>query len=187
MEPVKMARDAEEGVVTPLERAPTPFDDKIYAAEWRAWRDPQVPDWIDPVGVLLDRHAGSAIESKAAIITDGKSVSYRELSGLARKYAGALSSIGVTPESRLLLFGTDSLDYVATWLGSSNRSSRSKSSRTSGGIAASTSSRTTGPYGRRLVSSSIACSRLAALRSSRSMSPLRVTRNAYASSARRPG
>jgi len=118
VEPVKMARDAEEDVVTPLERAPTPYDDKIYAAEWRAWRDPQIPDWIDPVGVLLDRHAGSAIESKAAIIADGKSVSYRELKGLVRKYAGALSSIGVAPESRLLLFGTDSLDYVATWLGS---------------------------------------------------------------------
>jgi hypothetical protein len=44
--------------------APTPYDDKIYGAEWRAWRDPQVPDWIDPVGALLDRHRGTTIDSK---------------------------------------------------------------------------------------------------------------------------
>ena len=117
MEPLKVSRDRDDDV-DPLERAPTPYDDKIYSPEWWAWRDPQVSDWIDPVGVLLDRHSGSAIESKAAILTEGKSVSYGELRRLVRKYAGALSSIGVAPESRLLLFGTDSLDFVATWLGS---------------------------------------------------------------------
>ncbi len=117
MEPLKIARELDD-VVTPLDRAPTPYDDKIYSAEWRAWRDPKIPDWIDPVGVLLDRHTGSAIEAKSAIIAEGNAVSYGELRHLVRKYAGALSSIGVVPESRLLLFGTDSLDYVATWLGS---------------------------------------------------------------------
>ena len=116
MKPVKMSLDT-DGVVTPLDRAPTPYDDKIYGAEWRAWRDPQVPDWIDPVGALLDRHRGTAIESKSALAVEGKSVSYGALRNLVRIYAGALTSIGLAPESRLLLFGTDSLDYVATWLG----------------------------------------------------------------------
>ncbi len=116
MKPVKMLRVADD-VVTPLDRAPTPYDDNIYGAEWRAWRDPQVPDWIDPVGALLDRHRGTATDSKAAIAAEGKTVSYGELRSLVRKYAGALTSIGLAPESRLLLFGTDSLDYVATWLG----------------------------------------------------------------------
>ena len=32
--------------------------------------------------------------------------------------AGGLAAIGLAPEQRLLLFGTDSLDYVTTWLGS---------------------------------------------------------------------
>src|SRR4029077_19261654 len=79
--------------------------------------DPPIPNWIDPVGVLLDRHANTVVESKAAIIADGKSVNYGELKDLVRRYAGGLAAIGLAPESRLLLFGTDSLDYIATWLG----------------------------------------------------------------------
>ncbi len=117
MKPVKMPRDADD-VVTPLERAPTPHDDKIYGAEWRAWRDPDIPDWIDPIGMLFARHVRAEIESKTAIIADGKSVSYSELRNLIRKYAGGLAAIGLAPEQRLLLFGTDSLDYVTAWLGS---------------------------------------------------------------------
>ena len=117
MKPVKMPRDG-DAVVTPLERAPTSYDDKIYSAEWRTWRDPEVPEWIDPIGMLLGRHVQAAIESKTAIIADGKAVSYGELNELIRKFAGGLAAIGLGPEQRLLLFGTDSLDYVTTWLGS---------------------------------------------------------------------
>ena len=32
-------------------------------------------------------------------------------------YSGALAGLGLGPESRLLVFGTDSLDYVTLWLG----------------------------------------------------------------------
>ena len=99
-----------------LDRLPTPFDEEIYSADWRAWRDPDIPEWIDPVGVLLDRHVGTPREAKAAIIADGRSVSYGELARSVRQYSAALASIGLQPESRLLLFGTDSLDYVTTWL-----------------------------------------------------------------------
>ncbi|HTS39493.1 MAG TPA: AMP-binding protein [Xanthobacteraceae bacterium] len=116
MKPVPKPPDAEE--VTPLDRAPTRYDDKIYSADWRAWRDPHVPDWLDPVGHLLDRHSGTAIEGNNAIIAEGKTISYGELRLLARQYAGGLASIGLAPEQRLLLFGTDSLDYVTTWLAS---------------------------------------------------------------------
>jgi benzoate-CoA ligase len=101
-----------------LDRRPTPLDDKIYAADWRAWRDPEVADWLDPVGVLLDRHLGTPREAKPAILADGQSVTYGEIAGLVRRYSAALASAGLQPESRLLLFGTDSLDYVATWLAS---------------------------------------------------------------------
>jgi acyl-coenzyme A synthetase/AMP-(fatty) acid ligase len=99
-----------------LDRSPTPYDDKIYSADWRQWRDPEISDWIDPIEVLLGRHGGSAIDSKPAIIADGVAVTYRELNGLIERYAGALTAVGLMPESRLLLFGTDSLDYAATWL-----------------------------------------------------------------------
>ncbi len=99
-----------------LDRAPTPLDDKIYSAEWRAWRDPDVPDWIDPMGILLDRHAGTAVEAGPAIIAGDRSVTYAELARLIRQFSEGLSAIGLQPEARLLLFGTDSLDYILTWL-----------------------------------------------------------------------
>jgi benzoate-CoA ligase family protein len=100
-----------------IERLSTPYDDKIYSPEWRAWKDPDIPDWIDPIELLIGRHIGTPTADRAALIVDGKSVTYRELAGLVERYAGALAAIGLAPESRLLLFGTDSLDYVATWLG----------------------------------------------------------------------
>ena len=99
-----------------LDRLPTPFDAKIYSADWHAWRDPDVPEWIDPIGVLLDRHIGTPREAKTAIVADGRLVSYGSLARTIRQYSAALASIGLQPESRLLLFGTDSLDYVTTWL-----------------------------------------------------------------------
>jgi benzoate-CoA ligase len=99
-----------------FDRTPTPFDDKIYSADWRAWRDPDIPDWIDPIDVLLGRHLGTPRENKPAIIADGAVVSYDELARLIERYTGALAANGVAPETRLLLFGTDSLDYVVTWL-----------------------------------------------------------------------
>jgi benzoate-CoA ligase len=100
-----------------LDRTPTPYDDRIYSADWRAWRDPEIPDWIEPVEALLGRHRGTPIENKSAIVADGEAVSYRELSQRIERHAGALAGIGLVPESRMLMFGTDSLDYVATWLG----------------------------------------------------------------------
>ena len=99
-----------------LDRAPTPYDDKIYTPDWRAWRDPEMPAWIDPIDVLLTRHLGTSAEGKPAIVADGAGVTYGELAKLVDRYTGALAALGVVPESRLLLFGTDSLDYVVTWL-----------------------------------------------------------------------
>ncbi len=99
-----------------LERVPTAYDDSIYAEEWRAWRDPDVPDWIDPIGVLLGRHAERPIDAKPALVVDGRSVTYAELARLIEQYAAGLSSAGLQPEVRMLMFGTDSLDYVVTWL-----------------------------------------------------------------------
>ena len=99
-----------------LDRVRTSYDDNIYSAEWRAWKDPDIPDWIDPVGALMDRHRGTPAETKTAIIADGTPITYAELADLIRRYSGGFASLGLGPESRMLLFGTDSLDYVATWL-----------------------------------------------------------------------
>jgi benzoate-CoA ligase len=100
-----------------LERAPTPYDEKIYSAAWRAWRDPDIPDFIDPIDALIGRHLGTPTERKIAIIADDEAVSYRELANRIERAAGALAGLGLGPESRMLMFGTDSLDYVSVWLG----------------------------------------------------------------------
>ena len=100
-----------------LSRQPTAYDDKIYSADWRAWSDPDVPDTIMPVGVLLDRHLGTPVEHKAAVIVDGEPVSYGALAQRVAAVSAGLCGIGVVPENRILLFGTDSLDYVTLWLG----------------------------------------------------------------------
>jgi benzoate-CoA ligase family protein len=104
-----------------LDRARTPYDEKIYSGEWRSWRDPEIPEWIDPIGVLFGRHRGTLVDSKPAIIADGRSVTYAELIKLIAQYCAGLASIGLEPESRLLLFGTDSLDYVTMWLAAVRR------------------------------------------------------------------
>ncbi len=100
-----------------LHRAPTPYDDRIYSNDWRRWRDPEVPTWIDPVGLLLDRHRDTPIAAKTAIVCDNETLTYSELSERVTAYGDALAALGLEPESRLLLFGTDSLDYVTLWLG----------------------------------------------------------------------
>jgi benzoate-CoA ligase len=100
-----------------LDRTPTAYDDRIYGAEWRAWQDPDIPDWFDPVEKLIGRHRGTPIEAKTAIIADGEAVSYGALMQRIERYAGVLAAAGLAAEQRMLLFGTDSLDYVCTWLG----------------------------------------------------------------------
>jgi benzoate-CoA ligase len=100
-----------------LDRATTPYDDRIYSPDWRAWRDPDIPATIDPIEVLIGRHLGGPARDKPAIIADGEIVTYGELAQQVERASGALASLGLMPEQRLLLFGTDSLDYVATWFG----------------------------------------------------------------------
>jgi benzoate-CoA ligase family protein len=100
----------------PLYRAETPFDDHIYSDDWRRWRDPDVPEWLDPVGWLIDRHQKTPIAAKPAIVCNDETVTYSELAGRVARHATALAGLGLGPESRLLLFGTDSLDYVSVWL-----------------------------------------------------------------------
>jgi benzoate-CoA ligase len=100
-----------------LERTPTAYDDKIYGPDWRAWNDPEVPEAFAPTALLLDRHLGTPIADKPAVIVDGEPTSYAALAQRVADMSAGLRSIGAAPEDRILLFGTDSLDYVATWLG----------------------------------------------------------------------
>ena len=89
----------------------------IYSKAWHDYRDPEVAEWIDPVQHVLERHLGTAIESKTALIVDGESVTYGALSRLTKRVHCGLAGIGVEAEHRILMFATDSLEYVAMWLG----------------------------------------------------------------------
>jgi benzoate-CoA ligase len=100
-----------------LQRVPTAYDDRIYGPDWRAWVDPEVPDEIAPTALLLDRHLGTPVEHKTALIVDGEAITYGALARLVATVSSGLIARGVVPEDRILLFGTDSLDYVAMWLG----------------------------------------------------------------------
>ncbi len=89
----------------------------VYSKDWHAWNDPEVPEWVDPVHAILDKHLGTPTEQKTALIVDGETVTYGALSKLAASVHTGLTGIGVEPEHRILFFATDSLDYVAMWLG----------------------------------------------------------------------
>ncbi len=100
-----------------LSRQPTACDDKIYSADWRAFVDPAVPDSIQPTVLLLDRHLGTPVEHKPALIADDLPVSYGALARRVADASAGLAAIGARAEDRILLFGTDSLDYVTLWFG----------------------------------------------------------------------
>ena len=100
-----------------LTRPPTAYDDQIYTADWRAYADPAMPETIAPTALLIDRHLGTAIEHKTALLVDGVPVSYGELAEHVAAVSAGLAAHGVVRENRILLFGTDSLDYVTMWFG----------------------------------------------------------------------
>lgn len=101
-----------------VSRVPTPYDDRIYSDDWRQWRDPDIPQTLDPVSYLIDRHQNTPVAAKPAIVCGDETVTYAELAGEVARYAAALAGLGLAPEQRILLFGTDSFEYVAFWLAS---------------------------------------------------------------------
>jgi benzoate-CoA ligase family protein len=101
-----------------LSRVPTSYDDRIYSDEWRQWRDPDIPQSFDPVSYLIDRHQNTVVANKPAFVCGDETITYAKLTAEVARYAAALAGLGLVPEQRLLLFGTDSLDYVTLWLAS---------------------------------------------------------------------
>ena len=92
--------------------------DLVFGPEWQDWTDPDVPEMFNPTTLLLDKHADTATASKTALAVDDADYSYTDLLARVCRAANGLSSLGLDAEARILMFGTDSLDYIATWLGS---------------------------------------------------------------------
>ena len=95
----------------------TDYRELIYSDDWRAWRDPEVPEYFNPTTCLLDKHRGTEREHATALIVDGETHSYADILARVCRAAGGLAALGLEVGSRLLLFGTDSVEFIATWLG----------------------------------------------------------------------
>lgn len=87
-----------------------------YSAEWLAWRDPDVPETLSPTEYLLDRHVRGGHGGRTALIVDDTHHSYGDLLALVEQTAAALQELGLGRGERLLMIGTDSIEFVALWL-----------------------------------------------------------------------
>jgi benzoate-CoA ligase len=93
------------------------YRDRIYSADWKAYKDPAVPEYVSPTAVLLDKHMDTPAAAKTGLIVDTDGYSYETLLRHVCRAAAGLTALNIEIGSRMLMFGTDSLEYVATWLG----------------------------------------------------------------------
>lgn len=93
------------------------YRDLIYSDEWRAWEDPEIPENFNPTSVLLDKHLGTDKASATALIVDDGQYSYESFLAHVCRAANGLQLLKIGRGSRLLLFGTDSLEFLAIWFG----------------------------------------------------------------------
>src|SRR5688572_30088554 len=89
---------------------------QAYSAEWRAWRDPDVPETLSPTEYLLDRHVRRGHGGRTALIVDDTHHSYGDLLALVEQTAAALQELALARGERLLMIGTDSIEFVVLWL-----------------------------------------------------------------------
>jgi benzoate-CoA ligase len=87
-----------------------------YADDWYAWQDPDVPEHLSPTWYLLDRHVEGDRAGRTALVADDVPYTYAELLGTVERVAAGLREFGVPRGGRLLMVGTDSLEFVALWL-----------------------------------------------------------------------
>ncbi len=100
-----------------IHRAATPLDEQIYPPDWRSWQDPPIPEYFNGCEQLFARHLRDATAHKPALIVDDVPISYRDLWSLITRAATGLRALGLRPGERILLFATDSVEYLAVWLG----------------------------------------------------------------------
>lgn len=93
------------------------YRDLIYSDDWRDWTDPEPPEYFNPTVVLIDKHMGTAKSEAAALIVDDVIYSYAEFLSQVCRVANGLESLKIEIGSRILLFGTDSVEFLATWFG----------------------------------------------------------------------
>lgn len=93
------------------------YRDLIYSDDWKGWNDPEVPEYFNPTSVLIDRHMGTEKADATALIVDDDSYSYSEFLSQVCRVANGLEALKIETGSRILLFGTDSVEFLAVWFG----------------------------------------------------------------------
>ena len=74
------------------------------------------PGRLNCATVLLDDAVAEGHGERPAILTEGGSISYRELLARANRIANVLQAAGVVPGNRVLLRGYNSPEVYACWL-----------------------------------------------------------------------
>jgi acyl-coenzyme A synthetase/AMP-(fatty) acid ligase len=88
----------------------SPFEDDPFMG-----RRPALP--YAPVGVLLERHARHHPDKVALFDLDqDKGISYSRLCHEVDRVAGALISVGLAPDDRVVLLGDETLEKLIVWL-----------------------------------------------------------------------
>ena len=93
------------------------YPDLIYCDEWKAWQDPVLPEYFSPTALMLDKHLGTPIEDKIGLVVGEDQYSYAAILAAACRAANGYVALGMRPGERVLLFGNNSFDYIAAWLG----------------------------------------------------------------------
>lgn len=88
-----------------------------HSSDWLAWRDPHVEERFEPTALLLDRHVAAGNGARIALTIDECHLTYADLLGEVERAAAALAALGLRRGERILIFGGDSLEFVAFWLG----------------------------------------------------------------------
>src|SRR5688572_32637900 len=75
------------------------------------------PAHLNIADFFLDARVREGRGARTALLTDAGRLHYREVQGLADRYASVLSSAGVAPEQRVIIALPDGPDYVAALFG----------------------------------------------------------------------
>ena len=89
----------------------------IFGKEWSEWTDPEVPEYFNPTTVVLDKHQTADKSGSTALIVDNDSYTYEEFLGHVCRAANGLEALKIETGSRILLFATDSLEFLSVWFG----------------------------------------------------------------------
>lgn len=88
-----------------------------YCEAWKAWRDPDIPEYFNPTEVILDRRVAAGDAEKTALISDEGAATFAELRAEVCRAANGVRRLGLPVDSRILIFATDSRPTIATWFG----------------------------------------------------------------------